>query len=275
MKTFILALLVCCIATVTSNSRAEDKKTAEVQLKALVEKVNVKLKADKVTEDDLAGELKEFDALLLEHKDEKTDDVARILYMKAVLFVQVLDQPAKSLPLVKQIQSDFPGTEVAKNTESMLKQLEHLVEFEKIQSELVVGAIFPTFEEKDLDGKPLSVTAFKGKVLLVEFWATWCGPCVRELPNVIKAYQKYHDKGMEIVGVSLDDDEDAVRGFIKKNKIPWQQFFDGKGRQNKLAEKYGINGIPATYLLDKEGKIIAKNLRGGELTEQLEKTFSK
>lgn len=275
MKTFILALLVCCIAAVSPHSSAEDKKTAEVQLKELVAKVGVKLKADKRTEADLADELKEFEALLLEHKDEKTEGVARILFMKAMLFVEVLEQPDKGVPLVKKIQSDFPGTDAAKEADKLLKEIEHQAEVAKVQSQLVVGAIFPGFEEKDVDGKPLSIAAFKGKVVLVDFWATWCGPCVRELPNVIKAYEKYHDKGMEIVGISLDNEEDALRAFMKKNKMTWQQYFDGKGWQNRLAVKYGVNSIPATYLLDKEGKIIAKDLRGEELVAQLEKALAK
>ena len=275
MKKLVLALLVCCIAAASPSARAEDKKSAEVQLKDLIAKVGVKIKADKRTEADLADELKEFDTLLAEHKDEKTEEVARILFMKAMLYVEVLELPDKGVPLVKKLQADFPDTDMAKQGEKLLASIAQQAESAKLQSQLVDGAVFPNFEEKDVDGKPLSIVGFKGKVVLVDFWATWCGPCVRELPNVIKAYEKYHDKGFEIVGVSLDQDESTLRAFLKKNKMTWQQYFDGKGWQNKVSTKYGIGSIPATFLLDKEGKILAKDLRGEDLATRLEKLLAK
>lgn len=138
---------------------------------------------------------------------------------------------------------------------------------------LTVGAPFPDFEEQDLDGKPLSVGKFKGKVVLIDFWATWCGPCIQELPNVLKAYEKYHEKGFEIIGISLDNEKEKLTSFIKAKKLPWPQYFDGKGWESKLGVKYGIDSIPATYLLDKEGKIIAKGLRGDALEKAVEKAL--
>src|SRR5206468_2602211 len=134
-------------------------------------------------------------------------------------------------------------------------------EAQKIQKSLKVGAAFPDFDEKDLAGKPLSIANYKGKVVLLDFWATWCPPCRAELPNVIETYKKNHDKGFEIIGISLDKDETKLKDFMKEKEMTWPQFYDGKFWQNKLAVKYGINSIPATYLLDTQGKIIAKNLR--------------
>ena len=100
---------------------------------------------------------------------------------------------------------------------------------------------------------------------MIDFWATWCGPCVEELPNVLSAYEKYHGKGLEIIGVNLDQEKETLTSFLKDKKIPWPQYFDGQGWQNKLAVKYGVTGIPSTYLLDKAGKIIGGGLRGEEL----------
>jgi peroxiredoxin len=137
------------------------------------------------------------------------------------------------------------------------------------ESNLAVGKPFPAFAEQDLDGKPLSLANYKGKIVLVDFWATWCGPCVNELPNVIAAYEKFHGKGFEIVGISLDQQRDKLTEFIKENKVTWAQYFDGQGWQNKLAQQYGINSIPATFLVDGDGKIIAKNLRGEALSAKL------
>ena len=90
-----------------------------------------------------------------------------------------------------------------------------------------------------------------------------------ELPNVIAAYEKFHDKGFEVVGISLDKSRDALTTFIKENKMPWAQYFDGLGWNNKLSSQLGIHSIPATFLLDGDGKIIAKDLRGDALAEKL------
>ncbi len=111
------------------------------------------------------------------------------------------------------------------------------------------------------------------KVILVDFWATWCGPCVAEMPNVIAAYD-YHDKGFEVVGISLDEDKAAVEKFVSDNKMPWPQYFDGKGWENELAQQFGIKGIPATFLVGKGGKIIASNLRGTDLETAIEKALA-
>src|SRR6476619_559483 len=138
---------------------------------------------------------------------------------------------------------------------------------------LTIGSPFPDFNETDINGKPVSVANYKGKVVLVDFWATWCGPCVAELPNVLKAYQKYHDKGFEILGISLDQDKEKLTGFTKEKNMTWQQYFDGKGWQSKLGAKYGINSMPATFLLDKDGKIIGKDLRGEALEQALANTL--
>jgi peroxiredoxin len=145
----------------------------------------------------------------------------------------------------------------------------------KIQAGLVEGTKFPDFNEKDLAGKPLSIANYKGKVVLINFWATWCVPCMAELPNVLKTYSKYHDKGFEIIGISLDADQQKLLAFTKKMNMTWPQFFDGTGWENKLAVKYGIEGIPATFLLDGEGKIIAEDLRGEELEQAVAKALAK
>lgn len=290
MKKNIFTLLCCALlvfalsprllaqapaaATGTGTATATDSG-AEAEFKALMTKIQAKLKEGKRTEADLADELKEFDAILAKHKSEKTDAVANVLNMKAMLYYQVFDDTDKATKLVEQLKKDFPETKLGQNADKTLEMFAKQAEAKKIQKSLVEGTKFPDFDEKDVAGKSFSIANYKGKVVLVDFWATWCGPCVQELPNVLKAYEKYHPKGFEIVGVSLDKDESKLTTFTTDRKMPWQQFFDGKVWQNKLAVKYGINSIPATYLLDGEGKIIAKNLRGEALDEALTKALAK
>jgi peroxiredoxin len=271
-------LIGCLLAAMLSGSAisafAETTNTVATELKDLVAKVREKLKDGKPSEAALADNLKEFDALLARHKGEKTDEVAQVLLMKAQLYLQVLDNEEKGIELVKQLKTDFPGTKPAGLADRILESIEKQAEAKKIQQSLAEGVKFPDFQEKDLAGKPLAIANYRGKVVLVDFWATWCRPCVGELPNVLKAYEKYHGKGFEIIGVSLDESEGKLKSFLEAQKMPWAQYFDGQGWGNKLAGKYGVTSIPATYLLDGEGRIIAKDLRGEALDKALEKALA-
>ncbi len=273
MKTLLpsltLALSLLCSASFVQAGDAKE------ELKELVTAIQTKLKAGKNAEKDLAENFAQFDKLLAAHKGEKTDDVAQILLMKAMLYIQVLDDEAKGMPLLTQLKKDFPDTKPAASVDRIMENFEKQRASKEIQRKLVVGAKFPDFDEKDLAGQSLSIARFKGKVVLVDFWATWCGPCIAELPNVLSAYDKHRAKGFEVVGISLDSDRAKLDKFIADKKMTWPQYFDGKGWQTKLAGVYGVNSIPATYLLDGEGKIIAKNLRGEALEEAVAKALKK
>lgn len=248
------------------SARAGDPK---VELDALVAKVSAKIREGQRTEAALAPNLAEFDALLAAHKGDTSDGVARILMMKATLYSQIIGDEDKGLTLLKQLKTDFPQSTLAKSVDNMISSLES-------QRAFTIGKVFPDFAEQDMDGKPLSIANYKGKVVLLDFWATWCGPCVAELPNVVAAYKKYHGRGFEIIGVSLDraNDRQKLVDFTKNREMPWAQFYDGKYWNNKLSTAYGIHSIPATFLLDGEGRVIAKNLRGAALDAELEKRLS-
>jgi thiol-disulfide isomerase/thioredoxin len=130
---------------------------------------------------------------------------------------------------------------------------------------LKIGGEPIPFEFTDLNGKTVSLDKLKGKVVLIDFWATWCKPCIAEMPNVIKLHKEYKDAGFEIVGVSLDRDKAAFESYISRNGMDWPQQFDGKGWGNEIAAKYKVRSIPATYLLDREGKIRYRSIRGPQL----------
>jgi len=257
-------------AEAPKKTAAEAKPASDVtnELKEIVTSVREKLKAGKKSEADLADELKRFDELLAKHKDEKTEDVANVAFMKATLYTEVIKDEAKGKEMLEQVAKDYPDTRAAKSASASLKSIEAKAKF-------AIGKPFPEFSVTGFDGKPLAVSDYKGKVVLIDFWATWCGPCIGELPNVKKTYAKHHDKGFEIIGISLDSDKDKLTEFLAKNEIGWRQFFDGGGWKNKLAVEYSVQSIPATYLLDGEGKIIGSNLRGEELEAAVEKALKK
>jgi thiol-disulfide isomerase/thioredoxin len=269
MKTKVLAaLLIVAVSLSIQTAVAADQSEAATELKALITKVRAKLNEGKKTEADLAPEIKEFDDLLAKHKDEKTDDVAEILFMKAAIYEEILKDSAKGDALMEQLQRDFPDSKRA-------KMLTQQAAAKKLRASLVEGAKFPDFDVKDTAGKPLAIANYKGKVVLLDFWATWCPPCRAELPNVIKTYEAYHNKGFEIIGISLDREEQKLASFIKEKNMAWPQYFDGLQWQNKLAVKYGINSIPATFLLDGQGNIIGRDLRGEALEQAVAKAVAK
>src|SRR5690348_16763725 len=273
MKTIFSAALVAVVVLLTGPCLfAASTNDPGAELKALVGKVKADIQSGKTTESALADDLSQFDVLLAEHKGEKTDAVAEILFMKATLYSEVFQETATADALIKQLKSEFQGTHLV----AALEQQEAAEAAAKnVQAALVTGAKFPDFNEKDVNSQPLTIAKYKGKVVLIDFWATWCGPCVAELPNVLKTYTKYHNQGFEIIGISLDEDRQKLLAFTAKMKMPWPQFFDGQGWGNKLAVKYGVEAIPATYLLDGNGVIIAKDVRGDALEQAVAKAVSK
>jgi thiol-disulfide isomerase/thioredoxin len=124
-----------------------------------------------------------------------------------------------------------------------------------------------------VDGRTVDISKMRGKVVLVDFWATWCPPCRAEVPGVVAAYKKYHNKGFNVVGISLDQDKSALLRFTKENGMVWPQYFDGKGWDNEISSSFGINEIPAMWLVGKDGKVLTTNARD-DLDGQIEKALA-
>ncbi|HNC24892.1 MAG TPA: TlpA disulfide reductase family protein [Opitutaceae bacterium] len=124
-----------------------------------------------------------------------------------------------------------------------------------------------------LDGTKVDLAALRGKVVLIDFWATWCPPCRDETPTIVETYRRLHDKGFEIVGISLDESRTALRDYLKANSMTWPQFFDGGGWDNRLAEQYGIHSIPAMWLVNRRGYLVDVQARD-DLADKVEKLLA-
>jgi peroxiredoxin len=138
------------------------------------------------------------------------------------------------------------------------------------------GDAAPVFRATTIDGREIALSELRGKVVLIDFWATWCAPCVAEIPTIKRALNKYGTNGeFVVVGVSLDSGADVVRRFVEQRKIPWPQIALGPAEQNEIAKKYNVVGIPATFLIDRDGKVAAVELRGAALDQELGKLLQK
>lgn len=250
---------------------AEAQSDISTELNALMERAAEKVKSGARTKEALAEELSAFDAILAAHAGESPDALAQVAFMKAALYMQVIADFDSGADVLRHIKASYPTTALAGRIDDMLAQIDLQKKNDELQRSLVPGEVFPDFHEKDISGASMSVSDLKGKVVLIDFWATWCPPCVAELPTVLAAYDKYRAKGFEILGISLDRTEAALRNFVRVQRMPWPQYFDGKVWDTKLSRRYGITSIPTTFLLDREGRIVARDLRGPALENELAK----
>jgi thiol-disulfide isomerase/thioredoxin len=144
---------------------------------------------------------------------------------------------------------------------------------EETEKKTELGVLSMDFSQKDTTDQLISLSSFKGKYVLIDFWASWCGPCRQESPVLVKAYEKYRAKGFDILSVSLDEDKNKWIGAIKKDNLSWTHVSDLKGNENQAALLYGVKSIPANFLIDPQGKIIAKGLRGADVERKLQEIF--
>jgi peroxiredoxin len=133
----------------------------------------------------------------------------------------------------------------------------------------LMGKEIPEFEQSDVNGKSVNIKSFRGKYVLIDFWASWCGPCRGENPNVVAAFNKYKDKNFTVLGISLDKSKDPWLQAIQDDALTWTQLSDLKGWGNAVAQKFRIQSIPQNFLIDPNGVVIGKNLRGQALEDKL------
>ncbi|UGU16593.1 AhpC/TSA family protein [Sinomicrobium kalidii] len=188
-------------------------------------------------------------------------------YISALVLEKMLlsksQTPEKIKELFSTLSEEVKKTKVAQRISSRMEE----------ESKVSVGAIAPDFSAPTPEGETLALNDVKGKVTIIDFWAAWCKPCRAQNPHVVSLYNKYKEQGLSIIGVSLDKKKEDWEKAIEEDQLPWHHVSNLKFWQDPVAQMYNVRAIPATFILDAEGKIVAKNLRGEELDAKLAELF--
>ena len=197
------------------------------------------------------------------YMDSTRNDITSTYFFERYLMTnQTLDEVQAFYDnLTDRVKKSAPGVALKQKMEDM--------------QQVNISGMAPNFELTTPDGKKLSLYDLRGHIVLLDFWASWCGPCLAEVPNLKAIYEKYHGKGLEILGVSLDEKEAAWKGAIERKGLTWQHVSSLKGWKCPVAQRFKVTGIPRMYIIDAQGKIIAQDLRGEKLAEKMDELFTK
>ena len=197
------------------------------------------------------------------YMDSTRNDVASTYFFERYLMTNnTLDEVLAFYgKLTDRVKKSAPGLALKKKIEEM--------------EQVNVGGMAPNFKLTTPEGKELSLYDLRGHIVLLDFWASWCGPCLAEVPNLKAIYEKYHSKGLEILGVSLDEKEAAWKGAIERKGLSWKHVSSLKGWKCPIAQRFKVTGIPRMYIIDAQGKIIAQDLRGEKLAQKMDELFAK
>jgi len=212
--------------------------------------------------DEALAHLKAIYAALPEDKSGVELDVAGEVVFATLQVYQATGQTNEMFAFIEQVRGDFKNHEESEMIQASLDEFVQEMSIDRPSPGETMDISFTA-----IDGREISLSSMTGQVVLVDFWATWCGPCIHAMPALKKLYEEYQSKGFEIIGISLDNDEQKLDEYIKQEGIAWPQYFDGKGWENELAVRFGIDSIPSTYLIGKDGTIEAINATEEELAE--------
>ncbi len=208
--------------------------------------------------------LADWEKMATEHFTQFPDyDYNTMLREQHMDLVRKLDE-AKLIPFLEEL-SKHPKDDVATIAKAKLAAAKERAALKAAPLDL---------KYKALDGSEVDIEKLRGKVVLVQFWATWCSICMEEMPKVQAAYTKLHGKGFDVLGISLDDDEKELRAMLKKRKMTWPQSFDGKSWENPYAKRFGVEKLPALWLVNKQGMVVNMEAEPGKLVEEIEKLLA-
>ena len=275
MATFVLengklAVVLDSTSTVSGTPENDAQKELQAKIKDLRSGI-----------DKLVADMKSGDENLIKQAEAKYEEIDRKITETVVNYILAhtdKQSAAKNLYDFRYNIDEEQQNEIISKADSSFKSvpgISYMIDHLNVLKKVAIGQKFTDFEMPNAKGEvhKLSEYVGNGKVVLIDFWASWCGPCLREVPNVKKVYDKFHDKGFEILSVSLDDKKDNWVNAIEKNDLNWGHVSSLKGWSCPVAKLYNVSGVPAMLLIDKEGKIVATKLRGDLLMEKVAEQF--